>query len=407
MYPASHHERNIIDTDPLCLTAANGSTIKSHGTKDIQICINGRSYPWTFRLTQVTQPLLGADFLAHHHLLVDIAGQRLIVADSYSTTPLCRGPATHINVCNNDSAPYSSLISEYADVFKPELRQHHGTPAKHGIFHHISTTGAPVHSRFRRLNPQKLSAAKASFAEMERMGICSKASSPWASPLHMVSKSDGSWRPCGDYRRLNLITEPDHYPMPNIIDITNNIGKSRVFSKLDLLKGYFQVPVHPPDVPKTAIVTPFGNYVFHYSTFGLRNSGATFQRMMNSIFGHLPNVVVYIDDMLIFSEDIHQHEQHLRQVLSLLQQNGLIVRQDKCVFAAPVVEFLGHEISGDGIRPLSSKVKAIQDYPTPTTIKELQTFLGMVNYYHRFLPMAASKMASLYNVLAKKPKSLL
>ena len=407
MYPASHHERNIIDTDPLCLTAANGSTIKSHGTKDIQICINGRSYPWTFRLAQVTQPLLGADFLAHHHLLVDIAGQRLIVADSYSTTPLCRGPATHINVCNNDSAPYSSLISEYADVFKPELRQHHGTPAKHGIFHHISTTGAPVHSRFRRLNPQKLSAAKASFAEMERMGICSKASSPWASPLHMVSKSDGSWRPCGDYRRLNLITEPDHYPMPNIIDITNNIGKSRVFSKLDLLKGYFQVPVHPPDVPKTAIVTPFGNYVFHYSTFGLRNSGATFQRMMNSIFGHLPNVVVYIDDMLIFSEDIHQHEQHLRQVLSLLQQNGLIVRQDKCVFAAPVVEFLGHEISGDGIRPLSSKVKAIQDYPTPTTIKELQTFLGMVNYYHRFLPMAASKMASLYNVLAKKPKSLL
>ena len=101
--------------------------------------------------------------------------------------------------------------------------------------------------------------------------------------------------------------------------------------------------------------------------------------------------------MLIFSEDIHQHEQHLRQVLSLLQQNGLIVRQDKCVFAAPVVEFLGHEISGDGIRPLSSKVKAIQDYPTLTTIKELQTFLGMVNYYHRFLPMAASKMASLYN----------
>ena len=194
------------------------------------------------------------------------------------------------------------MFGGYADVFKPELRQHHGTPAKHGIFHHISTTGAPVHSRFRRLNPQKLSAVKASFAEMERMGICSKASSPWASPLHMVSKSDGSWRPCGDYRRLNLITEPDHYPMPNIIDITNNIGKSCVFSKLDLLKGYFQVPVHPPDVPKTAIVTPFGNYVFLYSTFGLRNSGATFQRMMNSIFGHLPNVVVYIDDMLIFSE---------------------------------------------------------------------------------------------------------
>nr|BDT63073.1 MAG: reverse transcriptase [Trachysalambria curvirostris nimavirus] len=114
---------------------------------------------------------------------------------------------------------------------------------------------------------------------MERMGVCSKASSPWASPLHMVRKSAESWRPCGDYRRLNLITEPDHY---------RNIGTTRVFSKLDLLKGYFQVSVHPEDVPKTAIVTPFGSYVFHYSTFGLRNSGATFQ-----IFGQLPYCVVY------------------------------------------------------------------------------------------------------------------
>ena len=153
----------------------------------------------------------------------------------------------------------------------------------------------------------------------------------------MVSKLDGSWRPCGDYRRLNLITEPDHYPMPNIADLTNSIGKSCVFSKLDLLKGYFQVPVHPSDVPKTAIITPFGSYVFHYSTFGLKNSGATFQRMMDSIFGQLPNVIVYMDDLLVFSNSVTDHEQHLRSVLSLLRNNGLIVRPDKCVFAANAV----------------------------------------------------------------------
>ncbi len=406
VYPASPHERHIIDTDPLCLTAANGSTISSHGTKDIQLRFAGRNYTWKFRLAQVTQPLLGADFLAHHHLLVDVAGQRLLVTDSFNTTPLCSSPATPITVCSIDSAPYRSLISEYADVFKPELRQQHTVPAKHGIFHHIPTNGAPVHSRFRRLNPQKLAAAKASFTEMERMGICSKASSPWASPLHMVPKSDGSWRPCGDYRRLNLISEPDHYPMPNIADLTNTIGKARVFSKLDLLKGYFQVPVNPADVPKTAIVTPFGSYVFHYSTFGLRNSGATFQRMMDSIFGQLPHVLVYIDDVLVFSDTIAEHEQHLREALSLLRKNGLIVRSDKCVFGAPTVEFLGHQISSDGIRPLPSKVKVIQEYPVPTTVKELQAFLGMVNYYHRFIPMAASHMAPLYTVLSDNPKCL-
>ena len=137
---------------------------------------------------------------------------------------------------------------------------------------------------------------------MEKMGVCSKAASPWASLLRMTPKKDSTWRPCGDYRRLNLTTEPDHYAMPNISDLTFSIGTSRVFSKLDLLKGYFQVPVNPEYAPKTAITTPFGTYVFQYSTFGLRNSGATFQRMMDQIFGHLPHCRVYIDDILVASQ---------------------------------------------------------------------------------------------------------
>ena len=158
---------------------------------------------------------------------------------------------------------------------------------------------------------------------MESMGICAKASSPWASPLHMVTKQDGSWRPCRDYRRLNLISVPDQYPMPNITDLTNNIGNARIFTKLDLLKGYFQVPVHPDDVPKTTILTPFGSYMFYYSTFGLRNSGATFQRLMDSIFGQTSNCLVYIDDLLVFSDTPEEHEQHLRTALSKLQANDI------------------------------------------------------------------------------------
>ena len=111
----------------------------------------------------------------------------------------------------------------------------------------IKPTGPPVFSKYRRLRPELLQVAKDAFMEMEKMGVCSKAASPWVSPLHMTPKKDGTWRPCGDYRRLNLITEPDHYAMPNISDLTSSIGTSRVFSKLDLLKGYFQVPVNPED----------------------------------------------------------------------------------------------------------------------------------------------------------------
>ena len=165
----------------------------------------------------------------------------------------------------------------------PKPRQQHTAKSKHGIVYHIPTTGPHVHSQCKCLAQQKLDAAKSAFNEIESMGICAKASSPWASPLHMVTKQDGSWMSCGDYRRLNLISVPDQYPMSNITDLTNNIGNARIFTKLDISKGYFHVPVHPDIVPKTAIITPFDSYVFYYSTFRLRNSGATFQRLMDTV----------------------------------------------------------------------------------------------------------------------------
>ena len=148
----------------------------------------------------------------------------------------------------------------------------------------------------------------------------------------MVSKSEGSWRPCGDYRHLNIINATDHYLMPNITDITNSIGSAHVFTKLDLLKGYFQVPVHPADVPKTAIITPFGSYAFHYPMFGLKNSDATYSQ--------LPHCLIYMDNLLVLLDNKLVHELHFGEVISLLRENGLIVRPDKCTFAAPTVDFL-------------------------------------------------------------------
>jgi Reverse transcriptase (RNA-dependent DNA polymerase) len=138
-----------------------------------------------------------------------------------------------------------------------------------------------VAAKYRRLDPAKLAAAKKEFAEMEKQGIIRRSSSCWSSPLHMVKKPDGSWRPCGDFRRLNLQTKPDWYTCPNIGDLTAQLAGCRVFSKLDLRKGYHQVLVRPEDICKTAIVTPFRTFEFLRMPFGLRNAGQTFQRFMD------------------------------------------------------------------------------------------------------------------------------
>ena len=176
----------------------------------------------------------------------------------------------------------------------------------------------------------KLAAAKAEFQKMEAAGIIRCSDSPWASPLHMVPKPDGSWRPCGDYRQLNNITRPDRYSLPNIRDFTNNLHGCTVFSKLDLVKGYHQVPMDPQDVCKTAIVTPFGLIEFLSMPFGLKNAAQTFQRLMDRIFRGLPFVFIYLDDVLVASTNRRSHLKHLRVVLDLLCQNGLVLNLEKC-----------------------------------------------------------------------------
>ncbi|XP_066964285.1 uncharacterized protein [Macrobrachium rosenbergii] len=182
------------------------------GTRLLSISILGRRYTWNFIIADVRAPLLGADFLAHFGLAVDVGHKRLLDTDSRQSLPLAPGPSVP-TICSVAPHQYAKLLKEFPDVFKPELCQVPAAPAKHGIYHHIKTKGPPTHTKFWRLPPRRLQEARDTFARMERMGICKKASSQWASPLHMVQKPEHSWRPCGNYRRLNLSTEPDHYPL--------------------------------------------------------------------------------------------------------------------------------------------------------------------------------------------------
>jgi transposase InsO family protein len=276
--------------------------------------------------------------------------------------------------------------------------------SSHGVEHHLLTSGPPISSKFRRLDALKFAAAKQEFAALERDGIVRRSSSPWASPLHMVQKADGSWRPCGDYRRLNLVTTADSYPIPNIMDFSSRASGCRVFTKLDLRKGYHQIPMRPADILKTAITTPFGLFEYTRMTFGLRNAGNTFQRLMDRVLAGADAAFAYLDDVLIASPSLQQHKEDVRDVFSRLESAGLVLNGEKCVFAVPALDFLGHHVTAAGITPLAGSVEAILQHPQPTTVKQLQAFLGVVNFYRRFVPAAARILRPLTEALRGSPK---
>ena len=222
----------------------------------------------------------------------------------------------------------------------------------------------------------------------------------------MVAKKDGTSRPCGDYRRLNERTVGDAYPIPHLHDLAANLSGCQFFSKIDLVKGYHQVPVRVEDVPKTAIAMPFGLFEFLRMPFGLKNAAQTFQRLMDNVTAQLPRVFAYIDDVLVASPSAAEHERDLRQLFHALRRFGLVLNASKCVFGAREIEFLGHHVSAQGIRPLPDKVEAVRRFERPRSVKALQPFLGLVNFYRRFLPNIATTMRPLTDALAGAPRQL-
>jgi len=294
------------------------------------------------------------------------------------------------------SPDYQALLESFPAVLNSSKVL---PPARHHVQHIIETEGNAATSRYRRLDPARLAAAKEEFASLEKQGLIRRSSSNWSSPLHMVKKPDGTWRCCGDYRLLNTKTKPDRYSCPNLADLAANLHGATVFSKLDLRKGYHQVPVHPRDVPKTAVVTPFGLFEYLRMPFGLRNAGQTFQRLMDEILQDVPHVFVYMDDILVASANHEEHVRDLRAVLTRLQKHGMVLNGEKCVLGVSQLEYLGHVVSSAGLSPLPDRVAAIQNVQQPTTGKELMTYLGMINFYRRFIKGAASVLRPLTDAL--------
>lgn len=397
------------ECDDYKLYAANGTEIKTYGVKTLNLDFGlRRPYQWSFVLANVKQPILGADFLAHHKILVDVNRMKLI--DSVTSLQTIASVTVHEQptvrtIYENE---YSDILSEFPNITKPMCFK---SSPQHSIVHYIETTGSAVYARPRPLPPDKYSKVKAEFQRMQEMGICRPSKSNWASPLHVVTKKNGELRPCGDYRKLNAQTKPDRYPIPRIQDCNYLLHNKSIYTRIDMQRAYFNILINEKDIPKTAITTPFGLYEFLRMGFGLRNAAQTFQRFLHDeVLRDLDYIFVYIDDVIIASESEIVHKRHVREVLSRLDKYGITINIAKCDFGKTDLNFLGYHVSKGGISPMAEQVKVISEFPRPKSVDQLRRFLGMINFYRRHIPKAAeiqSKLNIFLHNTKKKDTSLI
>lgn len=316
--PASSREKSH-GPSTFQLHAANGSTIRTYGNRFVTMDLGlRRRFTWNFLIADVTTAIIGADFLAYFDILVDLGSHRLIDGKTklHSTGGLTQAVLHGVTMIDVGH-PFRDLLVEYREITTPPTMR---SEIKHNVTHHIQTKGPPVACKARRMAPDKLKAAKKEFEMMMEIGICRPSKSSWASPLHCVPKKNGEWRFVGDYRSLNRVTIPDRYPVPHIHDLLNSFLGKKFFTTLDMVRAYYNVPVEECDVPKTAVITPFGLFEFTRMQFGLCNASQSFQRFMHSIFGDLDFVIVFVDDICIASATEEEHQRHVRIVFDRLKK---------------------------------------------------------------------------------------
>ncbi|XP_049932536.1 uncharacterized protein LOC126409875 [Nymphaea colorata] len=392
--------------------------------------VPGRVYATTVEELKPTDVIEGMDWLYHHYATIDCRkkklkiqlenGQRIefrvktpqdqrklvvsaVKARKYMENG-CTAYLVSMDAIEQKLKPISEVhtVKDYADVFPEDLP---GLPPVREVEFGIELIPgtAPISKAPYRMAPAELEELKKQIQDLASKGFIRPSVSPWGAPVLFVKKKDGSMRLCIDYRMLNQVTIKNKYPLPRIEDLFDQLKEAKVFSKIDLRSGYHQLRIKEEDIPKTAFRTRYGHYEFRVMPFGLTNAPAAFMGLMNRIFHEYLDrfVIVFIDDVLVYSDCEAMHAAHLELVMRILRENQLYAKYSKCEFWLDKVNFLGHVISKEGVAVDPAKVEAVQQWNAPTNVSEIRSFLGLAGYYRKFIK-DFSKIATPLTKLLRK-----
>lgn len=419
--------KKFIKNDPIQITTKHGTSFEKYSIKKQFPEIFRTQKPLKFHLFDFNNKfdwLLGLDNLKLLKAKCDFENDLLITPKRhfkiyYKNLNIKIKILNNIQLSKNELSKFrmehldskekfllTKLINNYLDIIKTENCPLSFT---HKIKHSIKLTDeTPIFTKSYRYPEVHRNEVKRQISEMLSQKIIRPSFSPWCSPIWIVPKkldSSGNkkWRIVTDFRKLNQNTISDKYPIPNINELLDKLDNCRYFSTLDLASGFHQIEMEDSDISKTAFNVENGHYEFLRMPFGLKNAPSTFQRVMDNILRGLNNEIclVYLDDIIIFSANLQEHMIRLRTVFDRLKDANFKIQLDKCEFLKKEVAFLGHIITPDGKKPNPDKIKAIQNFPIPKTVKEIKSFLGLVGYYRKFINNFAQITKPLTKALKK------
>ena len=397
MLPYDKQRDTVIKTK-FQLHGANNLPVRIHGKRTYKFSVESISFHWTFITGEIDQAIIGIDFMRKYGISINPSQNSILYKGQTirCSTTLKQSLGLH----KVSISEINQLLSKYPSI--TNLNQ--VSAVQHPVKHFINTNGKmPKRAPSYHYSPTITKKLIDYYGELIEKGLARFSSSPYSSPVTVTVKKNGSIRPVGDFRFLNMCTLPDNYNLPHVYSFNNQMHGSTVFSKIDLYSAFMQIPMSESDICKTAVQTPIGLIEFLYMPYGLRNASQTFQRYMDEIFRQCKHYQFgFIDDLIVHSKTTVEHTVHLENILKVLDQNNLKINIDKSEFYKEKLDYLGYEVSHLGIKPTESKVKAIVCLKPPDTYKELTTLLCSANFYCRFIDKYSEISSQLTSI--KKPK---